>query len=94
MPPELLRASGLDQRTTLARIQPHRLKALILEDLGRYPQSAISDINRRVGPEIPVRTLQRALQYLVAKGRAIASREGRWRTYSARQSIGHEGNDG
>lgn len=37
VPPALLRAAGLDGRTTLKRMEPHRLRALVLEDLRRYP---------------------------------------------------------
>jgi ATP-dependent DNA helicase RecG len=40
VPPALLRDAGLDALTTLTRVQPHRLRALILEDLERFPGSA------------------------------------------------------
>ncbi len=52
VPPTLLRESGLDALTTLKRVQPHRLHALILEDLERFPDSGRGDIHRRIGPEI------------------------------------------
>ena len=39
VPPALLREAGLDALTTLTRVQPHRLRALILEDLERFPDS-------------------------------------------------------
>ncbi|WP_215892290.1 hypothetical protein [Acidithiobacillus ferriphilus] len=38
---------------TLMRIEPHRLLALIVEDVGRYPQSKIGDIHQRISLEIP-----------------------------------------
>jgi ATP-dependent DNA helicase RecG len=69
VPPALLREAGLDAFTTLARVQPHRLRALILEDLERFPVSSAKDIRRRVGPEIPERTFRNSLQVLVADGR-------------------------
>lgn len=47
--PALLREAGLDGLTTLTRVQPHRLRALILEDLERFPASPKGDIWRRVG---------------------------------------------
>ena len=86
VPPSLLRAVALDRKTTLSRVQPHRLRALILEDLERFPRSAISDVHRRVGPEIPLRTLRRALEGLVVEGQVTASGERRWRRYRANTS--------
>lgn len=79
--PALLRASGLDVSTTLRRIQPHRLRALIIEDLGRYPGSSASEIHRRVGAEIPDRTFRRALGELVEAGELSHRGERRWRRY-------------
>ena len=35
VPPKLLLEAGLDKLTTLKRVQPHRLRALIIEDLER-----------------------------------------------------------
>ena len=59
VPPELLRSAGLDERTTLQRVEPHRLRALILEDLDRYPESRSTEVHARIGPEIPERTFRR-----------------------------------
>ena len=94
VPPEILRASGLDARTTLRRVQPHRLRALILEDLERYPGSSSTEVHGRVGPEIPLRTFSRALKELADEGRVSARGEARWTRYSLAPSIGQEGNDG
>jgi ATP-dependent DNA helicase RecG len=66
--PELLKGSGLDGKTTLKRMEPHRLRALIVEDLSRYPGSSSGEVNRRVGTEIPYRTLKRAPDDLVGAG--------------------------
>lgn len=81
VPPDLLRAAGLDDRTTLSRIQPHRLRALILEDLSRFPASSRPDIQRRIGPEISEGQVKRALNALIEEGAVTASGERRWRTY-------------
>lgn len=94
MPPALLREAGLDALTTLTRVQPHRLRALILEDLERFPDSSKSDIWRRVGPEIPERTFRRAIEKLVEAGEVVTEGEKRWRRYRLKGSIGHGGNDG
>lgn len=81
VPPGLLRDAGLDTLTTLKRMQPHRLRALILEDLGRFPDSGRTDIHRRIGPEIHPKTLARAIDALVEAGEVRATGERRWRTY-------------
>lgn len=81
VPPELLRRAGLDEQTTLVRIEPHRLRELILEDLRRYPDSGRADIHRRIGDDIPIAKLRRALATLVTDGAITFSGEKRWRTY-------------
>ena len=94
VPPALLREAGLDHLTTLTRVQPHRLRALILEDLERFPDSSASDIHRRVGSEIPVRTFRRALEGLVTDKRVVSNGETRWRRYRANPAIGQEDDGG
>jgi ATP-dependent DNA helicase RecG len=63
--PDLLRDAGLDLSTTLTRIEPHRLEALIIEDLHRYPGSRIGAIHKRIGAEIKRSHLKRTLASLV-----------------------------
>ena len=94
MPPDLLREAGLDGVTTLKRVQPHRLRTLVLEDLERYPRSSISEVHRRVGLEIPARTLKRCLDGLIAEGQVEGTGERRWRRYSTAESINREPTDG
>jgi ATP-dependent DNA helicase RecG len=79
--PECLRSANLDKKTTLTRITPHRLQALILEDLDRYPNSSSTEINRRIGVEISSRTVKRALDVLTDKGEVGFQGDGRWRNY-------------
>ncbi len=93
VPPDLLRASGLDERTTLRRVQPHRLRALILEDLERYPDSTSTEIHGRVGSEIPARTFRRALKELVDQDRVESTGRTKGKRYRLAES-GHEGGDG
>lgn len=64
--PEVLRSLAFPAVTTLKRIEDHRLRALVLEDLARYPGSAIGQIHQRVGQEIPRRRLKTLLTALVA----------------------------
>ncbi|HEX7022979.1 MAG TPA: hypothetical protein VF171_08995, partial [Trueperaceae bacterium] len=80
--PDLIRSVGLDRRTTLARVQPHRLKALILEDLERFPRSSAGEIHRRTAPELHPKTISRFLRKLFAEGLITATGKGRWRRYA------------
>ena len=69
--------------TTLKRIEPHRLAALIEEDVRRYPGSQISDIRTRIGAEIPRTQIKRSIAELVRTGRLVSegvTRGTRYRT--------------
>ncbi|WP_206198711.1 hypothetical protein [Zoogloea dura] len=66
--PGLLRSLKFAGATTLKRIEPHRLTALVLEDQQCYPGSAISDIHKRVGGEIHPKQVTRSLEELVERG--------------------------
>ncbi len=65
--PEFLRMTDFISQTTLKRIEPHRLKELILADLQDYPNSAIGEINKRIGTEINIRTLKSKLDDLITE---------------------------
>jgi len=67
--PQLLRSLDFSGTTTLKRIEPHRLLALIVEDVGRYPRTKISEIHQRIGAEIPRSRIRRSLEQLVREGR-------------------------
>ena len=81
VPPDLLKAAGLDQKTTLKRVSSHRLRGLVVEDLERYPDSAISAIHRRIRSEISGRAIKRALDQLITDGQVERVGDRRWRTY-------------
>lgn len=72
--PGLLRSLNFNGQTTLKRIEPHRLTALILEDVRRYPETTIGDIHSRIGLEIPLSRVRRAITQLVKAGSLL--REG------------------
>ena len=71
--PSLLSSTGLGLPTTL--------RALVLEDLSRYPDSSRVDINKRVGTEISAKAIKRALDELGDAGEITHSGERRWRLY-------------
>jgi ATP-dependent DNA helicase RecG len=81
--PSLLRSLKFTGETTLKRIEPHRLAALVLEDLQRYPQSAISEIHQRIGGEIHPKQVKRALEELIERGAVRFKGNNRWRRYWA-----------
>jgi len=69
--PEVLRITDFKGRTTLKGIAPHRLKHLILEDLGVHGPSAdkvttLSQIHARIGKEIPLSKLRYILRKLLS----------------------------
>lgn len=63
--PKLLKEFEFKGQTDLKNIKPHRLRALILEDLGIYSKSAISEIHTRIGKEIPLRSIKSQLDNLL-----------------------------
>lgn len=79
--PSVLQAAGLDGKTTLSRVEPHRLRALVREDLSRYPGASSADVHRRVAPELALRTVRRALEELQERGVVRHEGERRWRRY-------------
>jgi len=79
--PEFLQRLEFPSQTSLARIEPHRLDALVLEDIGRYPGTAIGEIHKRIGPEIKRRQVKLALDRLCDKDKVRAEGEKRGRRY-------------
>lgn len=58
--------------TTLKRIEPHRLLALIEEDVGRYPGTRIGQIHQRIGQEIPRSRVKRGVAQLLEEQRLVS----------------------
>lgn len=67
--PEVLRSLDFASTTPLKRIEPHRLAALLFEDVARYPRSKLGEIHVRIGPEIPRSQIRRAIGGLVKAGK-------------------------
>ncbi len=81
--PELLRTLAFPAVTTLKRIEDHRLRALVLEDVQRYPGSGLREIHDRIGVEIPRRRLQTMLGNLIADQHLRSEGVRRWTRYFA-----------
>ena len=79
--PSVLKKHKFKGLTDLKNIPTHRLDALIVEDLSRYGESSISQINQRVGVEIPSRTLRYQLNQLLKKGQIKKKGEKRGTQY-------------
>lgn len=80
--PRLVTDLQLPTATTLGRIESHRLEALVLEDIRRYPGSSIGEIHGRVGAEISRSKLKRAIDACTAAGKLTFVGDRRWRRYT------------
>lgn len=67
----ILKRLNFKGKTTLKKIEPHRLRELIKEDLRIYGSSAIGDIHKRIGKEILIRSIRSQLTNLVEKGEIL-----------------------
>jgi ATP-dependent DNA helicase RecG len=65
--PKLLINSKINIKPTLKVIEPHRLKALIEEDLKLYPKSKSSDIQSRIS-DLPIEDIRKCLLKLEKEG--------------------------
>ena len=65
--PKLVASARLNVKTTLKTIEPHRLKALIMEDLRLHPESGIQAIAGRL-TDVDVRDVRKVVYQLVADG--------------------------
>jgi len=70
--PGLLNSLDFSATTTLKRIESHRLAALILEDVARYPKTKMGDIHKRIGLEIPRSRIRRTVEELVTTGKLLS----------------------
>lgn len=64
--PQLIKNAKVNLVTTLKTLEPHALKALIMEDLKLHPGSRISEIAQRL-PEAEIKELRRIIYPLVNK---------------------------
>jgi ATP-dependent DNA helicase RecG len=79
--PKLVSSSKLNIKPTLKIIEPHRLKALIEEDVRMYPRSKMSEIQKRL-PDIVAADIQKCVYKLVKDGTFSVHGAKTNRTYS------------
>lgn len=78
--PELLKGTGLE-KTDLSNVEEHRLQALVLEDIEKYPKSGIEEIHTRVGKEIPIRRLRKVIYDLIKENKIQSEGGKKYRKY-------------
>lgn len=78
---QLLIDSNYKGRTSLKRIEPYRLRELIVEDLKIYKSATLGDLQERIGQEIPYKKVWQQLQGLVDEGRVRRAGTNRWTRY-------------
>lgn len=80
--PEILRKLSFKVKTTLSKIEPHRLKELIIQDLREYPNSTLSEIHQRIGSEIKIQKVRKVLTQLLEEKVLLFLGGKKFRTYS------------
>ena len=79
--PDYLKRLNFKGQTDLKRIEKHRLKELIYEDLKMYPDSSITDIHTRVASELKKRTVKQAIDEMIEESRISKKGSKRWTRY-------------
>ncbi len=80
--PEFLRKVHFKGKTNLKKIENHRLRELIYQDLSTYPDSSISAIQQRIGSEISLKKIKKELVTMSRTGQVTLRGVNRWRRYS------------
>lgn len=84
--PEYIRQSQFKGKTSLKNIEDHRLEELIYKDIKAYPESAFSDIHKRIGKEINRHKVRRMLSNMVDIKTLKKTGQKRWTRYSIAQN--------
>ena len=85
--PEILKKAEFGGRTNLKKIEDHRLRELIYQDLSTYPDSSIGEVNNRIGSEISRRKLKFELDKMLETDDISKTGEKRWTRYSINKSV-------
>ena len=78
--PKLIQNSKINIKPTLKVIEPYRLKALIVEDLERYPRSQVVEIQKRL-VEVPIEDIRKTIYKMVKKGELEHTNDKTYRKY-------------
>lgn len=77
----ILKESGYKGQTSLKRIEPYRLRELIIEDLKIYECASLRDIQQRIGDEISYQKLWKQLDNMIKEGILESTGKNRWTKY-------------
>ncbi len=83
--PDFLKNANFKGKTNLKRIENHRLEELIYQDVRIYQPTGKSDIQTRIGIEIPLRKIKSVLDKMVKNEILIKNGDYRWTLYSINQ---------
>lgn len=78
--PKLISSSKINIKPTLKVIEPHRLEALIIEDLLRYPKSKSADIQKRI-EELPIEDIRKKLLSMETEGKVLTEGSKKGKVY-------------
>lgn len=77
----ILKESGYKGQTSLKRIEPYRIRELIIEDLKIYECASLRDIQQRIGNEISYQKLWKQLDNMIKDGILETIGKNRWTKY-------------
>lgn len=77
----ILQESKFKGKTSLVLIEPYRIKQLIIEDLKKYKKASLSEINERIGKEIPRKEVLKQAQKLIKEEKISTEGSHRWTLY-------------
>lgn len=81
----VLKQSDYKGTTSLKRIEPYRLRELIIEDLKIYECSGLKDIQLRIGIEIPYKKVLEQIKVMLSDGIIETEGENRWIKYKLKK---------
>ena len=77
----ILKESGYKGQTSLKRIEPYRIRELIIEDLKIYECASLRDIQQRIGDEISYQKLWKQLDNMIKEDILESTGKNRWTKY-------------
>jgi ATP-dependent DNA helicase RecG len=80
--PAVLQKVKFTGKTSLKKIESHRLRELIFQDLLVYPQSSLTEVHERIGKEISRRRIKNLIDEMRSSNEVASSNSGRWTRYS------------
>ena len=81
----VLKQSDYKGTTSLKRIEPYRIRELIIEDLKIYECSGVKDMHQRIGIEIPYKKVLEQIKAMLSDGIIELEGENRWVKYKLKK---------